>query len=168
MEDEKYQCHICMDTARKPVVTPCGHLFCWVCIYHWLRSNQEYLTCPICKSGLEISMLRPILSPNEPPERQEDGVPPRPRIQIKRRKEKLKFDEMPGSVSALSMNLYRGVLLAGYGLFPSTISMAFQNHRKPLPNEGPLGSSLEFKIYYYLDFARFALIILAIVILFFI
>lgn len=27
MEDEKYQCHICMETAQKPIVTPCGHLF---------------------------------------------------------------------------------------------------------------------------------------------
>ena len=26
MED-KYQCHICMETAHKPIVTPCGHLF---------------------------------------------------------------------------------------------------------------------------------------------
>lgn len=25
--DDKYQCHICMEIANKPVVTPCGHLF---------------------------------------------------------------------------------------------------------------------------------------------
>lgn len=25
--DDKYQCHICMELANKPVVTPCGHLF---------------------------------------------------------------------------------------------------------------------------------------------
>ena len=65
--EEKYQCHICMDVAQKPIVTPCGHLFCWHCIYHWLRSNQEYLTCPLCKSGLELSSVRPILVPGEPP-----------------------------------------------------------------------------------------------------
>ena len=31
--DDKYQCHICMEIANKPVVTPCGHLF-WY--YHQL------------------------------------------------------------------------------------------------------------------------------------
>ena len=25
--EEKYQCHICMEMANKPIVTPCGHLF---------------------------------------------------------------------------------------------------------------------------------------------
>jgi hypothetical protein len=25
--EEKYQCHICMEMASKPIVTPCGHLF---------------------------------------------------------------------------------------------------------------------------------------------
>ena len=132
--EEKYQCHVCMDTAKKPVVTPCGHLFCWVCIYHWLRSNQEYLTCPICKSGLEMGMLRPILALHEPPDRQEDGIPPRPRINKKKRKVTRDFQDLPPSIAGLSMNLYRGVLLAGYGLFPSSPMMSMQHHTKPLPN----------------------------------
>ena len=28
--EEKYQCHICMELAQKPIVTPCGHLFWFV------------------------------------------------------------------------------------------------------------------------------------------
>lgn len=28
-----YDCHICLDTAADPVVTLCGHLFCWPCLY---------------------------------------------------------------------------------------------------------------------------------------
>lgn len=28
--DDKYQCHICMELANKPVVTPCGHLFWYI------------------------------------------------------------------------------------------------------------------------------------------
>lgn len=31
--DDKYQCHICMELAHKPVVTPCGHLFWYMLVY---------------------------------------------------------------------------------------------------------------------------------------
>jgi hypothetical protein len=34
--DDKYQCHICMELASKPVVTPCGHLF-WYRIYYLIK-----------------------------------------------------------------------------------------------------------------------------------
>lgn len=28
-----FECSICFDVATEPVVTRCGHLFCWPCIY---------------------------------------------------------------------------------------------------------------------------------------
>ena len=31
--EEKYQCHICMEMATKPIVTPCGHLFWYLAVY---------------------------------------------------------------------------------------------------------------------------------------
>lgn len=37
MEKEKdknvYECSICLENAKSPVVTRCGHIFCWPCIY---------------------------------------------------------------------------------------------------------------------------------------
>ena len=50
-------------TMRTPLLVALFPLS-WACIYHWLRSNQEYLTCPLCKSGLELSSVRPILTQN--------------------------------------------------------------------------------------------------------
>lgn len=32
-KDSAYECSICIETAKEPVVTKCGHLYCWPCIY---------------------------------------------------------------------------------------------------------------------------------------
>lgn len=32
-KESPFQCIICLETAKEPVVTKCGHLFCWPCIY---------------------------------------------------------------------------------------------------------------------------------------
>lgn len=28
-----FDCNVCYDVAREPVVTLCGHLYCWPCLY---------------------------------------------------------------------------------------------------------------------------------------
>ena len=33
--DNKWECKICIEEAKEAVVTKCGHLFCWACIYEW-------------------------------------------------------------------------------------------------------------------------------------
>ena len=33
-----FECNICYEVAREPVVTLCGHLYCWPCIYRWVRT----------------------------------------------------------------------------------------------------------------------------------
>ena len=42
--EEKYQCHICMEMANKPIVTPCGHLF-------WYFSTHSVGLASITGSG---------------------------------------------------------------------------------------------------------------------
>ncbi|MQL74463.1 hypothetical protein Taro_006831 [Colocasia esculenta] len=56
-----FDCNICLDYAAEPVVTLCGHLYCWPCIYQWLR--QESSTpqrCPVCKAALSQATLVPL------------------------------------------------------------------------------------------------------------
>lgn len=57
-----YSCNICFDTASDAIVTACGHLYCWPCLYHWLvlPSQLSCPICPVCKSGCELGSLTPI------------------------------------------------------------------------------------------------------------
>jgi hypothetical protein len=32
-ENIAYECNICLELAKEPVVTLCGHLYCWPCLY---------------------------------------------------------------------------------------------------------------------------------------
>jgi hypothetical protein len=28
-----FECNVCLELAKEPVVTLCGHLYCWPCLY---------------------------------------------------------------------------------------------------------------------------------------
>ena len=44
-----YACNICKEEARAPVVTLCGHLFCWICLSEWFNNSANGgLSCPTC------------------------------------------------------------------------------------------------------------------------
>eukprot|EP00310_Coccolithus_braarudii_P016882 CAMPEP_0183359914 /NCGR_PEP_ID=MMETSP0164_2-20130417/53725_1 /TAXON_ID=221442 /ORGANISM="Coccolithus pelagicus ssp braarudi, Strain PLY182g" /LENGTH=216 /DNA_ID=CAMNT_0025534139 /DNA_START=202 /DNA_END=852 /DNA_ORIENTATION=+ len=64
--DGVFDCNICMDTASEPVVTLCGHLYCWQCIYKWLQLRQHCQTCPICKSSISTMTMIPIYGRGRP------------------------------------------------------------------------------------------------------
>ncbi|SCV01487.1 LAMI_0G11804g1_1 [Lachancea mirantina] len=53
--DTLLRCHICKDFIKAPVLTPCGHTFCSLCIREYL--NRE-MKCPLCLVELRESMLR--------------------------------------------------------------------------------------------------------------
>mmetsp|Transcript_44383 Transcript_44383/g.102577 ORF Transcript_44383/g.102577 Transcript_44383/m.102577 type:complete len:204 (+) Transcript_44383:156-767(+) len=54
-----FECNICLDAAQEPVVTFCGHLFCWVCLYKWLDVSAEP-ACPVCKAPVSQKRLIPV------------------------------------------------------------------------------------------------------------
>ncbi|KAL7098065.1 hypothetical protein ACP275_10G182300 [Erythranthe tilingii] len=55
-----FDCSICLDLAKDPVVTCCGHLFCWPCIYRWLNHQSSANQCPVCKGEVTVSNVTPI------------------------------------------------------------------------------------------------------------
>ncbi|CAL9069574.1 unnamed protein product [Musa banksii] len=57
-----FECNICLDVAAEPVVTLCGHLYCWPCIYRWLQQAESAAPqlCPVCKAALSLDTLVPL------------------------------------------------------------------------------------------------------------
>ncbi|KAK4797411.1 hypothetical protein SAY86_029737 [Trapa natans] len=64
-----FECNICLDTVQDPVVTLCGHLYCWPCIYRWLQVQRaaseeaqppQPHQCPVCKADISTSTLVPL------------------------------------------------------------------------------------------------------------
>lgn len=83
--DSAFECNICLETARDAVVSMCGHLFCWPCLYQWLyatdSNSQSHKTCPVCKSAISREKTIPIYGRGgDESNRQDprDKLPPRP------------------------------------------------------------------------------------------
>jgi predicted nucleic acid-binding Zn ribbon protein len=85
-----FECNICFEQATEPVITVCGHLFCWPCLYRWLQSQQNSnVQCPVCKAGIQKDKIIPIYGRgrdtpsaniNKAPETPtEENIPNRPR-----------------------------------------------------------------------------------------
>ncbi|BAT89528.1 hypothetical protein VIGAN_06050100 [Vigna angularis var. angularis] len=65
-ENDCFDCNICLEAAYDPVVTLCGHLYCWPCIYKWLHVQNSSVepdqpqTCPVCKSKISHTLVVPL------------------------------------------------------------------------------------------------------------
>ncbi|XP_047046962.1 E3 ubiquitin-protein ligase RNF5-like [Lolium rigidum] len=66
-----FECNICFELPQEPIVTLCGHLFCWPCLYKWLHIHSHSPECPVCKAVVEEDKLVPLYG------RGKDRVDPR-------------------------------------------------------------------------------------------
>lgn len=84
-----FDCNICLDFASEPVVTLCGHLYCWPCIYKWLHvqsaslAHDEPPQCPVCKADISHTTMIPLYGRGQSAEDAEVNangmrIPPRP------------------------------------------------------------------------------------------
>ncbi|XAR55499.1 Ubiquitin--protein ligase [Bertholletia excelsa] len=61
-----FECNICLDFVQEPVVTLCGHLYCWPCIYKWIHfqtfsaGSLNQPQCPVCKAEVSQRTLVPL------------------------------------------------------------------------------------------------------------
>ncbi|MCO5612667.1 hypothetical protein L7F22_066936 [Adiantum nelumboides] len=85
-----FECNICLEMATDPVVTCCGHLFCWPCLHKWLHLHSSQKECPVCKGFLSDDAITPIYGrgTGQDSEKKTGSTPPRPhahRVNGKRR-----------------------------------------------------------------------------------
>src|SRR3990167_1239529 len=76
---KQFECKICLEIAAEPVVTLCGHLFCWPCIYK-LGAHKELknVPCPMCKGEIDVSKLIPLYTSTEAHQKRANNMPNRP------------------------------------------------------------------------------------------
>ncbi|EGD77884.1 hypothetical protein PTSG_09518 [Salpingoeca rosetta] len=76
--DSEFSCNICLDAVSDPVVTRCGHLFCWPCLHEWLRRKPD---CPVCKAGVTQDSVIPIYTASNKTDPRTKQHPPRPQAE---------------------------------------------------------------------------------------
>jgi E3 ubiquitin-protein ligase RNF5 len=57
---ENFECNICFQKANEAVLTCCGHLFCWPCLYRWVHVHSYHKECPVCKGSIAECSITPI------------------------------------------------------------------------------------------------------------
>jgi len=57
--ESKAKCSLCWDQRKNTACTPCGHLFCWLCILQWLQTKEE---CPLCRENVQPSRIVPLFN----------------------------------------------------------------------------------------------------------
>ncbi|KAI8342739.1 hypothetical protein BC941DRAFT_413710 [Chlamydoabsidia padenii] len=131
-----YECNICFDTATYPVLTLCGHLFCWSCLAQWLNAQSRNPTCPVCKAGCGKDKVIPIYGrgKEEKDPRNDPSIPTRPAGQ---RPAPLRDPNRPGT-SFFGQNVRGGTynsrnvtFSGGIGFFPFGISFNFPVNGSP-------------------------------------
>ncbi|KEH41744.1 putative aminoacyltransferase, E1 ubiquitin-activating enzyme [Medicago truncatula] len=136
-----YDCNICFDLAKEPVLTCCGHLFCWPCLYRWLntksplsfRRSSLAKECPVCKGEVTDKTVTPIYGGGNEVEvvRAEDSssttlqIPPRPNASVFRVSRVLRIQVLPlcKSLPGLMQGVFRvsrvlRIQVQHYLLFP--------------------------------------------------
>ncbi|KAH0790132.1 putative E3 ubiquitin-protein ligase RNF5 [Histomonas meleagridis] len=85
-EEDKWKCPICLETLQQPVVTHCGHVFCYPCISEWLRRSNS---CPVCHGQIDASHLIPIYGQGS---EADVSSPPPPRPEYQEARENYAFN----------------------------------------------------------------------------
>uniref|UniRef100_W6NGU0 RING-type E3 ubiquitin transferase n=1 Tax=Haemonchus contortus TaxID=6289 RepID=W6NGU0_HAECO len=80
-DNARFECNICLDTAKDAVVSMCGHLFCWPCLVQWLDTRPNRQLCPVCKAAISKDKVIPLYGRGGDNTDPREKLPPRPRGQ---------------------------------------------------------------------------------------
>ncbi|KAF0683527.1 Aste57867_24384 [Aphanomyces stellatus] len=138
-----FDCNICLDRVKEPVVTLCGHLYWYLAVlvsgvYYscWISTHNQ---CPVCKAGVTHDNVIPVYgrgSKSIDPRKEgnssglplEEGVPDRPRGQ--------RPEPVPRrGRHAFGLDSTQEVAFSPMiGFFPSLFGLQFQHATQPLPH----------------------------------
>lgn len=80
-----FDCNVCFYMAKEPILTCCGHLFCWACFFKLPYVDSTTKECPNCKGEVSDSTIVPIYGNGDCTRESNSGssitVPPRPKAQ---------------------------------------------------------------------------------------
>jgi hypothetical protein len=74
--ESTYQCRTCKKQASEPVISTCGHMFCWSCADASLTPTGSF-ECPVCSFSITKAKLTAIYISEE--EKSKSSANPRPR-----------------------------------------------------------------------------------------
>lgn len=118
-----FECNICLELAQDPIVTQCGHLYCWPCIYKWLQVYPEVQQCPVCKAGVSEDLVIPLYG------RGCSGSDPRRKCLVSTdvpcRPQGLRLPAQ-GHLEVGGPPAPSGMPVTGFGLMPSLLGFGFQ------------------------------------------
>ena len=109
MESSEYQCRICNKLATRPVISLCGHMFCWDCIDRVLTQTNSS-ACPICQSGISKETLTPIYVTEEA--KSEPTSNPRPQAAREQPRSNPNYSRFTGIFDTSSTNRPAGISLS--------------------------------------------------------
>jgi E3 ubiquitin-protein ligase RNF5 len=133
--DIAFACNICLDGVKDkdPVVTQCGHLYCWPCLYRWLHSRHGDGTCPVCKANVSQENVIPIFirgsicDPRTKPNAELENIPSRPQAH---RPEPAMMENANQNafLNPTFTTAFGGTSFgSGFGFFPSLFGLQFQS-----------------------------------------
>lgn len=80
-----FDCNLCFYMAREPILTCCGHLFCWACFFKLPYVDSTAKECPVCDGEVTDSTVIPIYGNGDSirESKIDSGmkIPPRPKAQ---------------------------------------------------------------------------------------
>lgn len=135
--DVAFACSICLDGVKDkdPVVTQCGHLYCWPCLYRWLQTRHGEGTCPVCKASVSQENVIPIFirgstaDPRRGVAVGTDFVPSRPQAHRPEPADMQNNNTQNNATFNFGYNAQIGGIsfASGYGFFPSLFGLQFQS-----------------------------------------
>jgi len=158
-----FDCNICLEAAKEPVLTTCGHLYCWPCIFKWLDLNPEGTQCPVCKSLVTKEKLIPIYGRGNTDYDPRDNVPSRPSLGTQREEMTNNHHNPMWQELYPNSNIY---MQTQFGIslgLPSLFNLQFANYRPPNRPLTPEEARRELiqKFFFYMGFILLMLIFLA-------